>query len=78
MPLNVLNRALLKVDLKGRFDPFLQLPIQPPQPGPRKLTVVEKPGSVTFQLDGAPLWSIDVQAFSGNASLTVTHRPLDG
>ena len=76
MPLNVLNRSLLKV-VAGRFDPFLQLPIPAPQPGPRKLTVVEKPGSVVFQLDGAPVWSIDVQAFSGSAALTVTHRPLD-
>ena len=77
MPLNILNRALLKVDLKGRFDPFLQLPLQPPPPGPRKVTVIEKPGSVTFLLDGAAVWSIDVQAFSGNASLAVTHRQLD-
>ena len=77
MPLNILNRVLLKVDAAGRFDPFLQLPILPPQPGPRQLTVVEKPGSVIFQLDGAPVWSIDVQAFSGNPSLAVTHRPLD-
>jgi hypothetical protein len=77
MPLNVLNRDLLKVDTAGRFDPFRQLPIPPPQPGPRKLTMVEKHGSVTFKLDGVPVWSIDVQAFSGNGSLAVTHEALE-
>ena len=74
MPLNMLNRALLKVDAAGRFDPFKQLPIPLPHPSPAKLTLVEKSGSVTLQLGVVPIWTIDVKAFSGNATLTVTHR----
>src|SRR5258708_26141278 len=54
------------------------LPIPQPPPigiAPPKLGVVQGPGKITFTLNGAPRWLIDVSRFAGTPTLTTKADP---
>ena len=68
---NLASLGAKTISIAQLLDPQL-IPF-PPAVG--KLTVDRSPGLVVFRLNGNPVWTVDVQRFSGNPTLTAQPAP---
>jgi hypothetical protein len=73
-----LKRSALRSGISG-LSGAATPPLEPPPIGivPPKLGVIQRPGKITFTLNGVPRWLIDVSRFAGTPTLTIQPGPTE-